>query len=521
MKTEHQDFALRNHFTILVYPFLHGLTPANQQTILQSLAPAWTPWWSRLADDKLAKAIDDTFFFLPYIRGVLFPETSLFTGHAPGQQYANWVAIIRKISKSRITHLCEDLPPGSNLRLTYDQSHLSPTCADFAIFAQYPPNDGETSAGLSARLEWIDCMLFSSGIGFLLLKVRLNGTTPKLSQLIDLNYYLRAVHPPTIPWTLPTIRFEGEPTHITLREFLDYLTQGMTEPGELITAELGDFVDDLRVSNRNRMTDTEFGQVFGERCQIFSYACIDIDQAGKNEVATGPFRTGVDRVLYEFASCIPLGDSVSNAMWIPSEESVEGLASNKISAWRSWQGMAFRESVVFLATEDIPFNKQNFPDNLESDYVPLYVYTLYQKFQLFMFSSDLMRKGADIEQNLHEVRALVERFVVFRSRYWFNEITRKAMGGELYQKFQTGLGVTSLYQLVCGEIRDMEDYYERRNEKRSTFLINLFTFVFVPLGAVIGVFGMTFFTGSWKQLIISCVLVGLASLALWIWRAEK
>jgi hypothetical protein len=520
MGAEREDFALLNHFTILVYPFAHNITEANQKTKLQSLAPVWDPWWSRLDEDKVGKAIDDTYFFLPYIRELLFPETSLFT-EVPGQQYSSWIATIKEINKKGIVYLAAELPPRSNLRLTYKGGLVS-RFANFKVFEQTPTGEQvEEPAGLLVRLEWIDCMLFASGIGFLLLKIRVDETPAKLSQLIDLNYYLRTVHPPTVPWTLPTLRFDNGSTSVTVRDFLDYLLQGMTASQDSITTDISGFINDLRQSKQNRFTDTEFGQVYGERCQILSYACIGVDVADKDKKAAGPFGSDLDRLLYEFASCTALGDSVSQAMWIPSQETVEALTRNKISVWRSWRGMAFKESVVFLATEDIPFNKKGFPDNIECDYLPLYLYTLHQKFQLFMFSSDLMRKGAQIDRNLKKVRDLMARFVVFRNRYWFNEITRKPLGGDLYQKFQEGLGVTTLYDLVCGEAKDMEEYYEQSHEKRIGFLINLFTFVFVPLGAVIGVFGMTFFNGSWKQFTISCILVGIASLALWKWRTRE
>jgi hypothetical protein len=159
-------------------------------------------------------------------------------------------------------------------------------------------------------------MLFSSGVGLLLFKLRLREDTETpatLSQLIDLNYYLRLVHPPTIPWTLPTLSFSNAAADITVRDLIDFVLQGITGEHSAIT-DLGRFIDHMTQSTSHRFTDTEFGQVYGERCRILSYACTDID-----------------------------------------EGMVEALTPNRISVWRSWRGMAFTERVVFLASEDLPF----------------------------------------------------------------------------------------------------------------------------------------------------------------------
>src|SRR5262249_22774837 len=101
-------------------------------------------------------------------------------------------------------------------------------------------------------------------------------------------------------------------------------------------------------------------------------------------------------------------DSVNNSMWVTSAEHRQrGNASPQISVWETWTGVALKECVVFLGTEDVPFNTRILPANVENDYLPLYVYTLYQKYQLFIFADELMRKGAYVAEHLEDVRALM------------------------------------------------------------------------------------------------------------------
>jgi Mg2+ and Co2+ transporter CorA len=168
------------------------------------------------------------------------------------------------------------------------------------------------------------------------------------------------------------------------------------------------------------------------------------------------------------------------------------------------------------------FNKTVLPHNSQSDYLPLYLYSLYQKYQLFAFADELMRKGAYVSENLQEVRKLMDRFMNFSNRYWFNEVTRKPLGGEIYRKFQQGLESTSLYEMVSAQVKDLKEYYEERRQRRTGVLLNLFTFAFIPLSAVIGVFGMTFFEkGNWGLFLATFIVVGSISLGLWRWWTEE
>ena len=55
----------------------------------------------------------------------------------------------------------------------------------------------------------------------------------------------------------------------------------------------------------------------------------------------------------------------------------------------------------------------------------LYLFALYQRFQLFVISSDFMREVAQAQPNLEDVRGLMDRFLRFRNQFWFNDVTRK------------------------------------------------------------------------------------------------
>jgi hypothetical protein len=519
MQTTPHDFELLSHYTVFIYPFLHDVRADDRRRRIQILERYWDPWWSRL-DGEAGRALDDTYFFLPYIREVLFPETTALKGDPPGKQYANWVKQIGRWSNLGLAYFCEELPDHAVLRLTYKRAALQILKS---IEVKMPAWEGgqAESQGPSAEVQWIDAMLFPSGLGFLMIKVGLQGEAPQLGQLVDLNYYLRQVHPPNINWVLPRVTIARTPNAMTVRDLMDFLTQGIVA-GEGDIHDLAQYLPRLSDPATRRYSESEAGQVYGERCHVLSYACVDLSDEKRAGGAKGVFEAVEDRLLFEFASSIAVGDSVTKPMWIPSTDYARGLKQQKqFSVWQTWRGMALKESVVFLGTEDIKFNRKTLPGNIENDYLPLYLYSLYQKYQLFIFADELMRKGAYVAQHLQEVRALMDRFMDFRNKYWFNEVTRKPLGGELYSKFQQGLESTALYDLVSLQVKDLKEYYEERRQRRIDVLLNLATFVFLPLGAVIGIFGMTFFTGSWKSFIIVTVVSLVISMGIWRWCTEE
>jgi hypothetical protein len=518
MPSETNDFTLLNHYTILIYPFLHDVTSDARQTRLRLLEESWDPWWARL-DGNIHQVLDDSYFFLPYIREVVFPEAALLKDTQPGDRYAHWVKRIQQWNAKGLNYFCSELTPEAVLRLTYNQKLVS-SIRNIEILP-LPVNGVSGEEALPLRLEWVDALLFPTGVGFIMTKVVLSEDSPQLSRLIDLNYYLRTVHPPFTDWKLPELRVGRMAYTVKMRDLMDFLIQGMTGDHAIIP-NLTQFIDHLRQSQPRRYSEGEAGQVYGERCHFFSYASVDMKDDETTEALRGNFASVTDRVLFETASSIPIGDSINNPVWVPALAQVSQLREqNQIAIWQIWRGMALKDSVVFLGTEDVNFNRVNLPHNVEYDYLPLYLYSLYQKYQLFVFADELMRKGAYVAQHLQEVRDLMDRFMDFRNRYWFNEVTRKPLGGDIYRKFQQGLESQFLYEMVSSQVKDLKEYYEERRQRRIDLLLNLFTFAFLPLSAVIGVFGMTFFTGSWWSFVITFVVTVAISVGLWSWWTEE
>jgi hypothetical protein len=480
------DPALLNHFSVFIYPFLHGLTRGQRAARLDSLAARWEPWWSRLSDADAAEVLDGSTFFLPYVQDLLFPEVACLRGEPPGQHCSPWVERVRRWAGHGLGSFGRRLPPGSVLRLTA-RPPLRPALDEFIVVQRRPrPARSGEPAELRGRLDWLDAVLFPSGVGFLLLAVRLADDHPRLSRLIELNAALRMVHPPSLTWDLPALRFAHGAGDLQVRDLMNVLTRGLVEPAEVPAADLlfplADGVPETGYA------DSEPGRAYGERCHLFSYACVHLTEADRAALPAGPFPDAVDRLLYEYATSIRLGDAARNPVWVPSVDQARRVRrENRLSVWRCWRGMALKESCVFLGTEDLGFNRKALPHTAEHDYLPLCLYTLYQKYRLLTFADGLMREVAQAEGHLRGARTLLRRFVAFRNRFWFSEVTRRPQGGDLYRLLQQALEVPRLYEMVTTSVKEAKEYYEERWDRQVRTLTSAAGLVFGPLAAVWGV----------------------------------
>jgi hypothetical protein len=174
---------------------------------------------------------------------------------------------------------------------------------------------------------------------------------------------------------------------------------------------------------------------------------------------------------------------------------------------------------VFLGTEDIPFNRRSLPWQVENEYLPLFLFALYQKLQLFTFSNELLREVALSCGHLRGARALLQRFVTFRSQFWFAEVTRKPQGGDLYRTFQRGLEAPLMYEMVTSSVKDVKEYYEGVWARQLQWLKDAVTFG-GPLTVALGALRMAVDSSGagWAVGLVVAALTALAVVALLRWR---
>ncbi len=509
------DPELLGHFSVLVYPFRHQVVGPGRLARLAALEARWAPWASRFGPAELATALEASGFFFPSIRGLLYPEVARLLEHTGSEDHPQWADLLHDWARDGLAELARDLPTGV-MRLTLrPEAH-----AELAEFtAHCPAGHAHPAVDLPACCDWIDAHLFPSGIGLLLFKVRLTAPAARLSMLIRLNQALRQVIPPNRHAGTARLHFSGG-ANVSMRELVNYLVQGIASEWDLPERQRGCFPAPLPAAAQRPYTDTEAGRAYGERCHLVSQACVDLAGLTAGELPAGPFPAGADRLVFEYATGIGLGESVHNPTWVPSaEQAARYCRDNRLALWRCWTGMVLKDALVFLGTEDISFNRRSLPWQVENEYLPLYLFALYQKLQLFTFSSELLREVALASGHLRGARALLHRFVTFRSQFWLADVTRKPQGGDLYRTFQRGLEVPVSYEMVTSSVKDVREYYEGVWARQLQWVKDAITFG-GPITVALGALRMAIDSSGagWAVGLVVAALAALVAAGLLHWR---
>lgn len=468
---------VKSHFTMLVYPFHHAVSGSAKELRLQRLSKRWLHWWGRFDDEGLKWVLDDTYFFLPYIRQMLFPETA--TNFVPQGDVRQQLPKARELAALSLVALTEGLDANGVMHLTYRPECLKEL---HPLSLEYENKDKDDRFHTSVEIRWIDVVLFPQDVGFLIVKAVLPDKDLTVNHINDFLRYARLVHPPSIDRELARW---GRASSESLRSFqsrdlVDFLLQGIVEGPDNMDATIDTLVDRLRQdSSAWRYSATDEGQVYGQMFRLYSYACLaeppaaTVDGEMPHEDAGQPslssvrkhslFDSPAQQALYELATC-------KKTTKLDEEPHPLGLKQNMekghIALWANWEGMALHDSVVFLAARPTGFTQGALAHNVESDYFHLYLLTLYQKTRLSLLSGELMRHSPDLHRNLAEARRLWDDFVMFHNHYWFTEVTFKPQGTVIYRSFQRGMDALSLYESVKNEVHELQDYYEQKDQRQ-------------------------------------------------------
>lgn len=516
---------IASHFVLLVYPFYHVIADGERATRLASLEGRWQPWMRRFVDadegedhDRFHVLLDDTYFFLPHVRTLLFPETRI----TDAQTEAHRAKVAAALVSKPLTDFAEQVVPEGLVRLT-----LCPDALQDLNGLTLSSQDGSGfHAGCS--LDWVDVCIFPQGVGLLVLKARLTELPLQLDILNDFMYYARTIYAPNSQFTVPTWEATSVSGSFTSRDLVDFLVQGMIETEKrppVVDPSLDSFVrryappGDGGDSSLVRYTSTKDGEIYGSTFRLFSYACLHGSNkaAGACKQADGPFDCITDRILYELATVTRTTDPD----YEPHPEGVKRLMdSSRIAIWANWQAIALHDNVAFLSLQESRMTTQVLPHNVESDYFNTYLLVLYQKMRMNKLAAQVMRQGRQFESNSQRARHLWGEFTKFRNHYWYPEVSFKPQGNELYKRFQQAMAAQVVYDDISCEVQEMQAYYDQQSKRRTERLVQLITFIGLPTSILSSIFGGEVLSSlHWYGLLIvtaSVCAIGLLGMLIWI-----
>lgn len=485
---------VEKHSIVLIYPFIHDLDRSNPRNKarwkerMEALGKRWRPWWTRkLERASLSETIDDSYFFFPHLRKLLFPEVS--DGHPKDQEnqvhqriggkFEDWAWDLGHHAVQRMT-----------LKLDGDGAALEGN--RYKIRSDYD--------GMEAHLKinWVDCLLFPQGVGFLLIAVEWQegpsgGRNPDTPEVNDLLYLLKTIQPPTMRFQLPRwTAGDDDQTTFTSRSLVEFLVQGMVQQQVATTETFKSFVRSREdASHPQDYTMTPNGQVFGEQFRRLVYVCLNgsWDETNRKR-AENLFDTAGDWQAYELATITQIKDPEFR----PRAESLgDFLRSRVYRFWDNWSGLSAHDSVVFVGESATKFNLDRLPRQVEADYLMLYLLTLYQYVRLSLLSGEILSYDSNLREKREKAGQYWEQFIDFRNHYWFAEPTPKPQGGDLYTLFQASMNVPRIFEGLREELSELQEYFEQRNERNLERGIRILTILSVVIGALslaVGWFGI-------------------------------
>ncbi len=231
MNTTGADPELLEHYSVLIYPFRHHAVGRQRNTRVTELESRRYALGIAAQRERTGRhARGDRTFFLPYIRGLLYPDIIRLQESTPSEDHGCGARLLSAWATPGWIAMSPSCLPRA---WSVDASGR----ADAAVARS--PSSASDSDGTArttrytAHCSWIDAVLFPSGLGFLLLHMRLNEEQPRLSGPYQLNGAMHTFIRRLTQLPCPVLRALIGGQEITVRDLMNYLTQGLAGPWTL------------------------------------------------------------------------------------------------------------------------------------------------------------------------------------------------------------------------------------------------------------------------------------------------
>lgn len=496
------DTAIEQHLSILLLGFRHRVSaPHVQEWHARAERLAWTPHpYLRGQPDPMQVQCGDRLFaphqvLTPTVRETVFGTTLRDDPRFSGPSD-------RPFLQARLSRRRDCGGHVENLLLTRDAHRC-----DWLGVPLYL--EGPSDSKLVFVLDWVDLWLFDDHCGILAFKVELTGVlsaggaqgSPTLTDLSELHGQLR-------DWRDDSVRIarvDGDgSTHAFWRQVVfetwlgtgrhdSHLLMRDGEPAEAVFDGAGRYCRLLTgVQMRELGTDSEemaWSAPLADPLPGYPYhQHFDELQRGEWGSTALAFQAAViagypsfrDLFLLELATTSREGAAGGHAGqrgWQFSLDYIRHLfQGGGIKIWEYWSGLALRDVCAFVAwSKSMPLVWRG---QLEARYYPLYAYVYHLRLELDHIASNC------VDHNLIDAQRLrdqLRRFEIFRSRYWFIEVTRDFQGVEVYGRMKQGMRIDELFASVSEEVKEVGDYLERILERGRQALVAMVLVAAYPI----------------------------------------
>ena len=434
-----QTLTLTNHYSICVLPFSYEHDGNPYAPFANS-----TRWKQRIFSVEREEDIDRTEYFLPYIRKFLFP--TLFKTSTQATSDPSAIETCRHYD--------------------FDLSSISELNDEGKVMLDMTARDARKRLNFNYSLviESIKLTMFNYGSGFLMLRF----SSPEHATLFDQMQalqFLRPYAPLYAGFELPTLQFSQVTTRIP--ELLAFLLQEFDSSTR--SRKLADFKIDQPI---REMLPVKL--VYDDRMMVYAFSCVD--------KYTVPDDVDQAESLVKRASILN----------VDSDQSLRAtqLEINSIDDWvrLRWEGFT-KDGTVLVVFNTDRYNERYLGQYQASYYFDIFLIAALQRvtlltlFERLSDISGLTRNSRQSHQMLRRIRFDLLRF---RNQCCFSQITNRARGQELSQKWHEVFENNTLMLEVNDQSEQLESYLKNRLHEQFEKLIRLGGFLATAVPAVLG-----------------------------------
>ena len=436
------EAGIRKAFSIFIYPFF--FRKDAYQLVLENILkdPAWQLEITDFSDEEEYRHLR---YFYPYFRNFLFPaaflkseELSCFPAEKlfiKGDGMDETTAVRSGWRMGSVKKQIKILGSWQVIRWRWGIDRSTRFRQEFNFF------------GWSARFQKVSLLLFPTGVGLLLLEV-----TPEkklgIAELREFNKKFTVLEEMAFGELKPAeleVSTGAETERVLLREvilkvFLGFLPDHLREEGSYASGEA--------------------------MLHHYCFLCVDLKS---------------DNDLQEVLNCF-----AENLAVFRRRTQFRGIDTR---GWFTKMGASVVTGVSEGAGGPRPENLRRY---WRTFYFDIFLHALYHRLSLLKFSWELSRID-ELVANAGEVSRLHWRFFQFTNKAWFGHLTNAEYGNLIWKQWKEVMETEQLYEEVRVQLKELDDYLERKRRERNENLVRLLTCLGFPLSLVFGLFSANVF----------------------------
>jgi hypothetical protein len=446
---------------ILTLPFPHRFDSRELAASGPAVSAGWEHWFCRVPYEETPLLFDYSYFFVPHVRRLLFPELLGWEGKeqsAPKLSAGMSVAQVR----SEFGAVDRDRYVETALRLTFTSPRP---------WLKAPLTLGQGSEAIGFTVAWVDALLLPQHAGVLMIKVLISQPVT----VDQLAYFARRIKKRAFRRRYTV---DVEPFRYPDNESVDWQTI------------LDDLLGGIR-SEDDRWGGAEVVETLGTHFRYVGVAGTHVERSEPPR----PFASDLERVLFGVAT----GHSARNEVDSFSGDAlVELRRSRMLNMWDNKRIVAYDHSLGVAVLRGNAILDRNLHTTLEMcewAFVLMQALLLGQQMRLHLLAADIQKTPTSLDTAIEHLEDVERNAVVFRRIHWVEQVTANDMGERLFDLMRVDMRIREMSRFLDDELgavraRVMGESQraEKRASERTTRLIELLTFVGVPLGLLVTAF---------------------------------